>query len=58
LAINAGTFGTFGGVLKSGPLSIASGGVLLVSPSYTRFSNAIIDNGSFTVAGKNSSFAS
>jgi hypothetical protein len=31
---------------------------LLVSASYTGFSNAIVDNGSITVSGKNSSFAS
>jgi hypothetical protein len=58
LAINAGTFALAGGVLKSGPISIASGGKLLVSASYTGLSNAIVDNGSITVSGKSSSFAS
>jgi hypothetical protein len=45
-------------VLKSGPISVASGGKLLVSASYTGLANAIVDNGSITVSGKNSSFAS
>jgi hypothetical protein len=58
LTINAGTFALAGGALKSGPISIASGGQLLVSASYTGLSNAIVDNGSITVSGKNSSFAS
>ena len=31
---------------------------MLVSASYTRLSNAIVDNGSITVSGKNNSFAS
>ena len=58
LTINAGTFALAGGVLKSGPISVASGGKLLVSAGYTGLSNAIVDNGSIIVSGKNSSFAS
>jgi hypothetical protein len=58
LTINAGTFALAGGALKAGTISIVSGGSLLVSASYTGFSNAIVDNGSITVSGKNSSFAS
>ena len=54
LAINAGTFSLAGGALHSGSISIASGGQLLVSASYTGLSNAIVDNGSITISGKNS----
>jgi hypothetical protein len=54
LTINAGVFALAGGVLKSGSISIGSGGVLLLSASYTGFSNAIVDNGSISVSGKNS----
>jgi hypothetical protein len=39
-------------VLKSGLISVASGGKLLVSASYTGLSNAIVDNGSITISGE------